>query len=278
VSGLASGAEPVDSRAGALARSRLAFGALLVLRTTPLSAVLSLHDPTPVTTLLGWPSPGFRGATMLDLPVVVVQALCIARTLAALAFVCGYRTRGAGLLAGLTGFAVLSQEPFGFNFTLHLLFLGTIVLALTDCAVVWAVRPEPPRALTSSVWLVGVFVASIYLWAGLYKLRVDWLDGRTLALYHADRALRGALADLLFSSEARRGAVAHAVAFVELSLPPLLLIARTRRLGILLALGFHAAIQLVTTPDLLGFEMAALLLALWPSRTTTAEGAALSRP
>jgi hypothetical protein len=252
-----------------LARSRLLVGALFLLRTTPLSAPLRLHDPVVVSTLLGWPTLGFAGTTLLALPVVLVQALCIARTLGALAFLVGYRTRAAGLLAGLSGFAVLSQEPFAFNFTLHLLYLGTIVLAFTDGGSAWAVRPEPPRALASSLWLVRVFVASIYAWAGLYKLRPDWLDGRTLALYHADHALAGALADALLATDVRRLVTAHAVALVELSLPVLLLLRRTRRAGVVLALFFHLGIQLVSTPDILGFEMAALLLALWPVRTAS---------
>jgi hypothetical protein len=130
---------------------------------------------------------------------------------------------------------------------------------------VWALRREAPRALPSSLWLVRVFVASIYTWAGLYKLRPDWLDGRTLALYYADHALSGALADALLATEPGRILVARAVVLVELSLPVLLWLRRTRRAGVLLALGFHVSIQLVTTPDVLGLEMAALLLALWPA-------------
>lgn len=272
MSGRARGVAHADGRARALARSRLLLGALFLLRTTPLSVVLQPYDPGSVTSLLGWPSPGFAGATLLELPVVVVQALCIARTLGALSFFVGYRTRAAGLIAGLTGFAVLSQEPFAFNFTLHLLLLGTIVLAFTDSGCVWAVRPEPPRALGSSLWLVRAFMASIYAWAGLYKLRPDWLDGRTLALYHADHALHGALADALLATDVRRVVTAHAVALVELSLPALLLLRRTRRAGVVLALGLHLAIQLVTSPDVLGFEMAALLLALWPDEDRQSTG------
>lgn len=261
---LARGAASADHGLRALARSRIALGCLFLLRTTPAGLLLQLGEAQSAVPLLGWPSPGFRGHVMVALPAVAVQALCIVRTLAAAAFVAGYRTRAAGLVAGAAGFAVLSQEPFAFIFTLHLLYLGTIVLALVDCDCIWAVTPARPRAPLSSLRLVRVFVASIYFWAGAYKLRPDWLDGRTLELYHRDHALSGALADFLLATAAGRAVTAWCVALTELSLVVLLLAPRTRRFAVALAFAFHAAIQLVASPDMLGLEMAALLLALWP--------------
>jgi hypothetical protein len=44
----------------------------------------------------------------------------------------------------------------------------------------------------------------------------------------------------------------------------LLLSPKTRRWSPLVALGMHAALELAVGPDLLGWEMAALLLCLWP--------------
>lgn len=259
----ARGSMLADDRLQALARARIALGCLFLLRTTPLGLLLHVGEHQSTIPLLGWPAVGWAGHVIVSLPASVVQALCIVRTLAGAAFVAGYHARIAGLVAGVSGFAVLSQEPFAFIFTLHLLYLGTIVLALVDSGGVWAVRPEPSRSPSSSLRLVRAFVASIYGWAGAYKLRLDWLDGRTLALYHRDHALQGPLADALLATGTLRAAAATSVAITELSLVPLLLCARTQRLGVAIAVGFHAAIQLMASPDVLGLEMGALLLALW---------------
>jgi hypothetical protein len=258
----------VDETLHALARTRVAFGLLFLLRTTPLGLPLGIGDAASAWPLLGWPASGFRGHPPFSLPASLVIALCLVRTLAAVAFTGGYRVRLSGLAAGASGFAVMSQEPFAFNFTLHLLCLAPIVLCFTDCAAVWTRWPQPAHAPASSVWLLCAFVASIYFWAGLYKLRPDWLDGRALALYHRDGAFSSALADALLATPTRRAVVAGCVALTELSLVPLLLHPRTRALGVALGLAFHLAIQLVTSPDVLGLEMALLLLALWPARTT----------
>ena len=112
--------------------------------------------------------------------------------------------------------------------------------------------------------LIRVFVASIYLWAALVKLRPDWLDGRTLGLFYSEGALSGRLADLLLSTHDGQKLVARLVVASELSLPVLLLWRRTLRLSPLLALSLHSAIEVAARPDLIGWEMGALLLCLWP--------------
>jgi hypothetical protein len=158
----------------------------------------------------------------------------------------------------------LSQDPFGFINTLHLLFLGTIVLACTDAGSSFALRPSPARAPASSFALVRVFLASIYLWASIAKLHADWLDGRILALFEQDGAFYGPLAAFFLKTPGRQSIVAWAVAMTELALGPLLLWPRSRVLGVALAYIFHAGIELTARPDLLGWEMGALLIACWP--------------
>ncbi len=39
---------------------------------------------------------------------------------------------------------------------------------------------------------------SVYAWAAVAKLRGDWLDGRTLALFHDEHRLEGPLATVLY--------------------------------------------------------------------------------
>jgi vitamin K-dependent gamma-carboxylase-like protein/methylamine utilization protein MauE len=256
----------IDPSLRCLAWARIALGTLFLVRTTPLCELLRFPFETSVWPLLGWPDGRWIGQGWLHLPDGVTAAACVARTAAAGCFLAGLRTRWSGLVAGALGYLVMLQNPFGAAFTLHLLFQGAMILALADagCALAW--RPEPPRAPRSSVLLVRSFLASIYLWAGIAKLRPDWLDGRTLALFQADGAFHG------WASRAVLSACATTVVVIELALPVLLLWPRTRRFGLALAFALHAAIELAARPDLLGWEMAALLLALWPVRDGQAMG------
>jgi hypothetical protein len=244
---------------------RIALGILFLLRTTPL--LLPFHLPFTLGTspLLGWPTPNWHGAPVgIALPAVFIEAACVVRTLAAVGFTLGLWTRACGLIAGTTGYLLMFQSAFGFVATLHLLFQGSILLALTDAGAVLALRPAPVRAPQSSLVLIRAFIASIYFWAGLCKLNPDWLSGGTLLLFRDDGALSGPVSDLVLATAWSRRLVACAMAAAELSLPVLLFWRRTRRVAPWIALFMHAAIELAAKPDLLGWEMAALLLCLWP--------------
>jgi hypothetical protein len=172
----------------------------------------------------------------------------------------GYRPLLSGLIGGVAGYLVVLQNAFAFTFTQHLLCLGMVVLALSDCATTLAVRPEAPRSPHTSRWLIWGFVTSIYFWAGWGKLRVDWFDGRTLELFYREGKLRGALADLLLNESWKRATGATAIVLLELSLPILLLHPRTRRVGLFAALALHLLIEPMGHPDVLGWCMIALLL------------------
>jgi hypothetical protein len=254
---------PVELRP--LGWGRIALGILFLLRTTPLLLPLRLPFSLGTFPLLGWPNSSWHGAPVgFALPAVVVQVACVLRTLAALGFTLGVWTRACGLIAGGAGYLVMFQSPFGFVATLHLLFQGAILLALTDAAAVVALRPDRVRAPRSSFLLIRAFVASIYFWAGFCKLNPDWLSGGTLLLFRNDGAFAGPLPDLVLGTAWSRAVVACAIAATELSLPALLFWRATRRVAPWIALSMHAAIELAARPDLLGWEMAALLLCLWP--------------
>lgn len=249
-----------------LAWSRIALGTLFLLRTTPILKPLGFEFTVETWPLVGWPRADWHGAALgLAVPNWVIAGACIVRTLAALGFLLGLRTRLCGVVAAAAGYLVLLQNSFGLIATLHLLYQGTFVLALADAGSALALRPEPPRHVASSLLFVRCFLSSIYFWAGLVKLRPDWLDGRTLALFHADGALRGPLADFVLKSATSRAAVGWTIALTELSLPVLLWAPPTRRLAPFVAMGLHAVIELSARPDLLGWEMGALLLSLWPA-------------
>ncbi len=248
-----------------LSWGRIGLGALFLLRTTPLLAPFHLRFAHAAFPLLGWPNAAWHGASeALTLPPVAIEIACVVRTLAALGFFLGAWTPACGVVAGAAGYLVMSQEPFSLNATLHLLFQGTLILSLTDAGVLHAVRPEPVRGPKAGQLLVRLFLASIYFWAGYCKLRPDWLDGRTLALFQEDGALRGPFADLVLATPLTRAFIARLIVTTELSLPVLLLWRKTRTWAPFVALSMHAFIELAAHPDLLGWEMASLLLCLWP--------------
>lgn len=256
--------DAVDPRP--LAWGRILIGVLFLLRTTPV--LIGLHFPFSVGTfpLLGWPTSAWHGSLLpFHVPALLAASLCIVRTIAAAFFLAGAWTRPAGLIAGASGYLVLLEHPYSLESTLHMLLQATMLLALTDAGATLAVRPDPARNPASGLLLIRVFVASIYFWAGFGKLRGDWLDGRTLALFQQDGALSGPFSDLVLATPLSRRLVACLIATTELSLPALLFWRRTRNVAPFIALSMHAAIELAARPDLIGWVISALLLCLWPT-------------
>ncbi len=261
----------------ALGLARIAMGALFVVRTTALSNLLPVPLAHVSGPLLGWPAAGFRfGWCDLVLPTALVAALCVVRTLAGLAFATGLAPRTTGLVASTSALAVLSQDPFGVYYTLLVLFAGVGVLALTESGTELAVRmpgsaKRPPPRDGSGAWLVVVFVASIYAWSALAKLHASWLDGAVLRALAEDRHLHEPIASWLLESAGLRHAVALGVPLAELALAALLLGRRTRRTAVVLAVLFHAMLEIAARPDVIGWAMLALLPAAWGSTPARAE-------
>jgi hypothetical protein len=246
-----------------LAWARVAFAWVFLIRTTALIHWLDPRIANPFEGLMGWPEESaFRApAYGVALPDGVVEALCVVRTAAAVGLLLGYRTLVAGCVAGLAGYFVALQDAFGFTFTQHLLFTGACVLGLSDCTTALSIRPEPLRSPSTSRQLIWGFVASIYFWAGVCKLRLDWFDGRTLELFYAEGKLHGPLADVLLGAPFARAVSATSVVVLELALPLLLLHPRSRWIGLGAALSLHVMIEPMGHPDVLGWGMIALLLA-----------------
>lgn len=251
-----------------LAWGRILIGVLFLLRTTPLLAPLRFNFTPGTIPLLGWPTDAWHGSHVpWALPGVIAAALCVVRTVAAGFFMVGAWTRPAGLVAGASGYLVMLEHPFGFEATLNMLFQGTMLLALTDAGSTLALRPDPARNPASGLTLIRVFVAAIYFWAGVGKLRPDWFDGRTLELFQRDGALSGWFSDFVLATPLSRKLIAWTIACTELSLPVLLFWRRTRRIAPFIALSMHAGIELAAAPDLIGWVIGALLLCLWPIGT-----------
>lgn len=250
-----------------LAIARVALGVVFLVRTTAIVDALPLPLAHVRGPLLGWPEPGAAFAWGgLVLPPAVDAALAIARTLAAALVIVGVRARAAGVAAGLLGFVALSQDPFGFVFTLHALFLGTIVLALGDASTDLALVPDAPldprdaRSARSSRGLLCVFVASIYAWSAIAKLGTEWLSGRTLLALAEDGLVTPWLRSALLAHGALRVASAWSVTLVEAGLAVAMLVPRAARAALVFGLAFHVALEIATRPDVMGFVMGALLV------------------
>jgi hypothetical protein len=262
-----------------LGLARVAFGGLVLLRTTPLLAPLRIPYLRETAPLLGWPTaawhfPAFGPA----LPASVVAVLCIARTLAVILFAAGVRARAAGIAGGMLGWLVLAQDAMSYVNTLHLLFLGMVVLAASGAGGALALRPEPAIDPRSGLALTRALVVSVYAWSGLAKLNASWLRGDALAQLHEYRIVHEGLAESLLASATGRATTAWIVAAVELGLGPLLLWPRTRRIGIVVALALHAGLELSVHPDFFGFAMAALLLAFVEPGARQLTGTATAKP
>jgi Vitamin K-dependent gamma-carboxylase len=244
---------------------RILIGAIFLLRTTPLLWLfpgLVAHHGGP---LLGWPRPGFHiGLFGVVIPTLIIKGLVILRSVAAFSFMVGFRARIAGIIAVIAGYLVYSQEPFAFIFTLHTLYVSTLLLACTDAPSSYAIVPSPVRNPQSSITLIRAFVVSIYAWSAIAKLRTSWLSGRVLSLLYQDRIVEGFLANLTVSTPLRAQLSAIAVVVLEASLGPLLLARPTRPVGIALACTMHAVFELTVHPDVFGWVMVALLLCYVP--------------
>jgi hypothetical protein len=240
---------------GGLGRARVALGCVFLLRTTPALAPFHIPFLTDTVPLLGWPDGHARFAPFVPaLPAALLAAMCIVRTLAAVAFTIGWRARVAGL-----GYLTVLQDPARFYTTHHVIFLGTLLLATTDAVASCAVSPAPRRSPGSSLALIRAWVASIYLWAAIAKLRPDWLDGRTFVLLGREGLLRPSVATALLAADPVRAFAARVTVAAEIALAVLLLVRRTRRVALALALAFHLGLEWATSPDLFGWAMIALL-------------------
>lgn len=253
--------------ARALGALRIAVGVIFLIRTTPLLYLvpgLFRHHGGP---LFGVPDgAGLRtGLFGVVLPVTVVVALVVLRTVSAILFTLGVRARVTGLVTSALGYLVWSQEPLSFIFTFHALLISIALLAIGDGADARALSPSRrteavPR---SSLWLVRSFVVSVYAWSGIAKLGDAWTSGETLARLHANGYTTGALADFALSP-AHVALSAKLTLGAELALAPLLLVRRTRPLAVVLASLMHAGFELTVHPDVFGWLMVALLTLFWP--------------
>lgn len=242
------------TQARLMAIVRIVVGALFLLRTTPLAWLVLPWVRLP---FLGWPEPGWKASAMgWLLPASLCIAACLVRTIAAIAFTIGFRGRMAGMVVAASGYPLLLNDAMAYTNTLHLIHLAVLVVALADSSVDFAVRREVAISPMSGVWLVRALPISVYLFSAVAKLNAQWLDGKTLPRL----VDQGDVAIPSFVRAHPRSA-SIAMALLELALPVLLVIPRTRKIALFLGAAFHFGLQLSVHPDVFGLVMIALLIA-----------------
>jgi hypothetical protein len=257
----------MSTRRGWLGLVRVLFGALVLVRTTPVLAPLHIPYLRATFPLLGWPAETWHVPMWGPaLPAVLVAVMCLARTLAVLLFTVGIRARESGVAAGVLAWLVMSQDSGSYINTFQLLFLGMMVLGMSGAGSTWAVLPEQDIDSRSGLALTHAFVASVYAWSGFAKLNASWLSGEVLEVLRASSVVRGPISDAVLTSRGPCMAAAWTVAVAELALGPMLLWTRTRRVAWVAAFVFHAILEISMHPDFFGFAMAVLLLSFAPPR------------
>ena len=242
--------------------ARIALGAIFLVRTTELANLLPIPLAHVRGPLYGWPEAGWPMAWGgLVLPDHARMLSCVVRTAAALFFLLGVRARIAGTIAGALGLLAMAQDPFGFIFTLYTLFVGTLVLALTDATSLLAWRPDPTLDPRSSATVVRLVVATIYTWAAIAKMHHGWLSGAALLSLSEDGLLTFPVASLLREHATLRLGAAWGTMATELGVGAALLFPRSRPIALVVALAMHATFEVAARPDVMGWVMASLLVA-----------------
>ncbi len=210
---------------------------------------------------------------------------------AAVAMAAGWRTRWTTWITagGVTYNVFLSQTHFHHNRAfLIILLVGVAVLPAGNTASVDAVRarrsgrPLSPTGGSRLVLTVlRLEVATVYAASGVSKLLdTDWWGG-TVTRLRVER-YRGRLSDVglpdsiidLLADPAFQAVAAKLIVLTELLIAVGLLVRRTRRSAIWVAVGFHGAIQFTAAVQV--FSIAALAaLVIWserPARDRTVHG------
>ena len=129
------------------------------------------------------------------------------------------------------------------HYVLLTLLLGCV--AVSPAADRWSLdrrwgRSAKDRVPRWSVWLLRAVVGSVYVWAGLCKLQPDWLlRGEPLHTWLLARQDLPVVGEVL-ALRSTAIAMSWGGALYDLTVPFLLLHPRTRRVGVVLLVGFHA--------------------------------------
>jgi vitamin K-dependent gamma-carboxylase-like protein len=205
------------------------------------------------------------------LGVNATHVLVYARTALAVLVLVGVRPRWTAALLGIVGYALMAADRYRYLHHLHLLWISCFLLALAPSderfsITSWLVA-KPRRAFVSrwSIQLLRFQLLCIYVAAGAAKLTPDWLDGRLLRTFASAGLLRGATWDWAVHQLGYAGLAKGACA-IELAIPVLLVVRRTRMAGVVLGLAFHLLMDRVMMLSIFPAQMALYLMLFLPWR------------
>ena len=198
----------------------------------------------------------------------VLYGLFALQVIAGLGIAFGRGTRALLLIWLLSfGYVELLDKALYLNHYVLFTLMGLWLLVAPPQSLHAAEGPGLPRW---SLWLMRAQVLSVYLWAGLAKLNADWLfRGEPLHTWLGARAGLPVIGPLLAQPQTAL-AMSWGGAVYDLSIGFLLLHPRTRTMGVLLLLAFHAAVGLLFPiglfPWLMVLGASVLLEPSWPRR------------
>jgi hypothetical protein len=262
---------------------RIGFAALLLVRLSDvLRPVVSLDHHLWVRGLdFDW---SIEQAPYLTSPLLpglalgrtATRALVVARTVLGVALLVGVRSRPTALLLALVGYLSMFADRYRYFHHLHLLFLVIAWLSLAPLddrlsleRLAARGRASVPASPMWPLQFVRAVLVSVYVAAGTSKLQSAWLNGETLGVLDRLHVLDGVTWRAL-RAIASHSTLAWLICLAELTLPVLLLVRHTRKVGVIAALVFHALVSAVMPVMTFGVEMALLALAFWPDRSASA--------
>jgi hypothetical protein len=266
--------EPVDN--ASLVAFRVAFGGLLfweILRYFSYGWVRDYWiEPTFFFTFQGfdWVTPWPGAGMLLHFMALGSLALCVATGFL-------YRVTAALFTVGFAYVFLLDKANYLNHFYLIVLlsFLLVLVPAHRRFSLDVFLRPglRSTTAPRWALWLLRTQLGLVYLFGGIAKLNVDWLAGRPMDEWLAEKSdtpIVGSLFDTPWS-----GVVfSHGGLLLDLLVVPALLWRRTRAFAFVAAVGFHLAnSQLFSIGVFPWFMIAATTLFLdpdWPVRVVGA--------
>ena len=222
-----------------------------------------------VDELLVEPAYHFTWASWVPIPEpAVLYALFVVQAVAGTRIALGRRPRlwlGAWLFS--FGWIELLDKALYLN---HYVLFSLLGLWLLIGPVHRARMNGGPALPAWSLWLLRAQVASVYLWAGLAKINTDWLlRAEPLTTWLGARADVPVFGPIL-AMESTALVMSWGGAAYDLAIPLLLLHPRTRSVGVVLVVLFHAAVGFLfpigVFPVLMVLGASVFLSPSWPRR------------
>lgn len=231
--------EPVDN--SALVLFRIIFGVLLFLESSG-SIVTGWVMQAFIEPRVHFPMIGFDWLQPLPGPGMYLFYAVMAATALLVAAGAYFRMALAAFTAMWT--ATYLMQTVSYNNHYYLLILLCLLLLPTPAHADVSVDARRRPALRSSTcprWCVAVFqvqIAIVYFYAAVAKLDSDWLAGRPIGVWLADR-VDDPLVGPLFRQPWLTWVLAYGGLLFDGLIVPLLLWKRTRLAAVLLAVVFH---------------------------------------